>query len=140
MKGCVHAVHHRVPVPKLSAQRRHSTWMRSRRSSSGRGRHRTSALTCSCASTMLKQAGSSSAGYTSYRLLRALVECGQYLAAIGISYAGLEALGLPKDSLQSFPEAFRVGMAARARHSGTKASTIRRIGTRRSAPARFTSG
>src|SRR5262245_13434717 len=34
---------------------------------------------------------------------------------IGISYAGLEALGLPRESLQSFPEAFRVGMAARAR-------------------------
>jgi Dyp-type peroxidase family len=38
--------------------------------------------------------------------------------AIGISYAGLEALGLPKESLQSFPEAFRVGMAARARQLG----------------------
>ena len=37
---------------------------------------------------------------------------------IGISYAGLEALGLPKESLQSFPEAFRVGMAARAEHLG----------------------
>ncbi|MGX5851401.1 Dyp-type peroxidase [Mesorhizobium sp. PL10] len=35
--------------------------------------------------------------------------------AVGISYAGLEALGLSKESLQSFPEAFRVGMAARAR-------------------------
>jgi Dyp-type peroxidase family len=35
--------------------------------------------------------------------------------AIAITYAGLEALGLPKDSLQSFPEAFRVGMAARAK-------------------------
>ena len=35
--------------------------------------------------------------------------------SIGISYAGLEALGLPQESLQSFPEAFRVGMAARAR-------------------------
>jgi Dyp-type peroxidase family len=35
--------------------------------------------------------------------------------AVGISYAGMEALGVPKDSLQSFPEAFRVGMAARAR-------------------------
>lgn len=34
--------------------------------------------------------------------------------AIGISYAGMEALGLPKESLDSFPEAFRVGMAARA--------------------------
>jgi deferrochelatase/peroxidase EfeB len=31
-----------------------------------------------------------------------------------ISYAGLEALGLPQNSLESFPEAFRVGMAARA--------------------------
>jgi Dyp-type peroxidase family len=34
---------------------------------------------------------------------------------VGISYAGLEALGVPRDSLQSFPEAFRQGMAARAR-------------------------
>jgi Dyp-type peroxidase family len=34
--------------------------------------------------------------------------------AVGITYAGLEALGLSADSLQSFPEAFRVGMAARA--------------------------
>ena len=38
--------------------------------------------------------------------------------AIGISYAGFEALGVPRDSLQSFPEAFRVGMAARARQLG----------------------
>ncbi len=38
--------------------------------------------------------------------------------AVGISYAGLEALGVPRDSLQSFPEAFRVGMAARARQLG----------------------
>ena len=37
---------------------------------------------------------------------------------IGISYAGLEALGLPKESLESFPDAFRVGMAARARQLG----------------------
>jgi Dyp-type peroxidase family len=35
--------------------------------------------------------------------------------SVGISYAGLEALGLPQSSLESFPEAFRVGMAARAR-------------------------
>jgi Dyp-type peroxidase family len=35
--------------------------------------------------------------------------------SVGISYAGLEALGLPQNSLQSFPEAFRVGMAARSR-------------------------
>ena len=38
--------------------------------------------------------------------------------AVGISYAGLEALGFPQDSLQSFPEAFREGMAARARQLG----------------------
>src|SRR5215813_8743689 len=29
--------------------------------------------------------------------------------AVGISYAGLKALGVPPDSLQSFPEAFREG-------------------------------
>src|SRR5258707_8811371 len=34
--------------------------------------------------------------------------------AVAISYPGLMALGVPEDSLQSFPEAFRVGMAARA--------------------------
>ena len=38
--------------------------------------------------------------------------------SVGISYAGLKALGLPNDSLQSFPEAFREGMAARARQLG----------------------
>src|SRR4029453_558302 len=35
--------------------------------------------------------------------------------AVAISYPGLESLGLPEDSLQSFPETFRVGMAARSR-------------------------
>jgi len=34
--------------------------------------------------------------------------------AVAITYTGLVALGVPADSLQSFPEAFRVGMAARA--------------------------
>src|SRR5262249_33089924 len=38
--------------------------------------------------------------------------------SLGITYAGLEALGLLNESLQSFPEAFRVGMAARAKHLG----------------------
>jgi len=38
--------------------------------------------------------------------------------SVGISFAGLKALGLPEDSLQSFPEAFREGMAARARQLG----------------------
>jgi deferrochelatase/peroxidase EfeB len=34
--------------------------------------------------------------------------------AVAFTYSGLAALGVPEDSLQSFPEAFRVGMAARA--------------------------
>lgn len=38
--------------------------------------------------------------------------------AVGITYTGLEALGVPSDSLLSFPEAFREGMAARARQLG----------------------
>jgi Dyp-type peroxidase family len=38
--------------------------------------------------------------------------------AVGITHAGLNALGVPQDSLQSFPEAFREGMAARARQLG----------------------
>src|SRR5690349_19292789 len=38
--------------------------------------------------------------------------------SVGISYTGLKALGLPENSLQSFPEAFREGMAARARQLG----------------------
>src|ERR1700754_4610069 len=37
---------------------------------------------------------------------------------VGITYTGLEALGLSQESLQSFPEAFRVGMAARATQLG----------------------
>ena len=38
--------------------------------------------------------------------------------AVGISYGGLKSLGLSDDSLQSFPEAFREGMAARAHRLG----------------------
>jgi len=34
--------------------------------------------------------------------------------AVAISYPGFVALGVPDDSLRSFPEAFRMGMAARA--------------------------
>ena len=34
--------------------------------------------------------------------------------AVAITYSGLVASGVPEDSLQSFPGAFRVGMAARA--------------------------
>jgi deferrochelatase/peroxidase EfeB len=39
-------------------------------------------------------------------------QAGQTWISAAISYAGLVALGVPEDSLQSFPEAFRVGMAA----------------------------
>ena len=41
-------------------------------------------------------------------------QAGEAWISVAISYSGLVALGLPEDSLQSFPEAFRVGMAARA--------------------------
>jgi Dyp-type peroxidase family len=41
-------------------------------------------------------------------------QAGEAWISVAISYAGLVALGVPDDSLQSFPEAFRVGMAARA--------------------------
>jgi Dyp-type peroxidase family len=34
--------------------------------------------------------------------------------SVAITYAGLKALGVPEASLESFPEAFRAGMAARA--------------------------
>src|SRR5215468_7994909 len=37
---------------------------------------------------------------------------------VGISYAGLEAVGLSQEALRTFPEAFRVGMAARAKQLG----------------------
>src|SRR6186713_2988339 len=41
-------------------------------------------------------------------------QAGEAWTSIAISYTGLVALGVPEGSLQSFPEAFRVGMAARA--------------------------
>jgi Dyp-type peroxidase family len=41
-------------------------------------------------------------------------QAGEPWIAVAITYPGLVALGVPEDSLQSFPEAFRVGMAARA--------------------------
>jgi Dyp-type peroxidase family len=37
---------------------------------------------------------------------------------LGLSYAGLEALGVPEQSLASFPAEFRQGMAARAEYIG----------------------
>jgi Dyp-type peroxidase family len=41
-------------------------------------------------------------------------QAGEPWIAVAITYSGLVALGVPEDSLQSFPEPFRVGMAARA--------------------------
>jgi len=41
-------------------------------------------------------------------------QAGEDWISVAVTYPGLVALGLPEDSLQSFPEAFRVGMAARA--------------------------
>ena len=52
--------------------------------------------------------------------------------SVAISYAGLVALGVPEDSLQSFPEAFRVGMAARADQLLDTAQRPGALGRRRS--------
>jgi Dyp-type peroxidase family len=41
-------------------------------------------------------------------------QAGEPWIAVALTYAGLVALGVPEDSLASFPDAFRVGMAARA--------------------------
>ena len=41
-------------------------------------------------------------------------QAGEAWIAVAITYAGLVALGLPDESLNSFPEAFRVGMAGRS--------------------------
>ena len=39
---------------------------------------------------------------------------GEAWIAVALTYSGLEALEMPQESLQSFPETFRLGMAARA--------------------------
>ena len=50
--------------------------------------------------------------------------------SVGISYAGLQALGLPQDSLQSFPEAFREGMArARSPAAGRRRQRSNELAT-----------
>src|SRR5215467_2154353 len=41
-------------------------------------------------------------------------QAGEAWISAALTYSGLVALGLPEDSLRSFPEAFRMGMAARA--------------------------
>ena len=53
------------------------------------------------------------------RLLPHVVSAAQFAAAetwvaVALTYAGLQALGVPQTSLDSFPTAFREGMAARA--------------------------
>jgi Dyp-type peroxidase family len=42
----------------------------------------------------------------------------QAWVSAGVTFQGLKALGVPQDSLDSFPEAFQQGMAARAEHLG----------------------
>jgi Dyp-type peroxidase family len=42
----------------------------------------------------------------------------QFSLAVGLTYTGLEALGLPQESLETFPVEFRQGMAARAEELG----------------------
>ena len=99
--------------------RRRSTCMKSRRPSSGRGRRRTSARTCSCASTMRERAANSCGGS---HLMSPPRRTGGMRPMPGWrSRSAMRASrrsGVPQDSLQSFPEAFRVGMAARARQLG----------------------
>src|SRR6188472_2598960 len=51
----------------------------------------------------------SAAGFDSHR---------QFSLAVALTYTGLEALGLPQESLESFPDDFRQGMAARADELG----------------------
>src|SRR6188472_3545690 len=51
----------------------------------------------------------SAAGFDSHR---------QFSLAVALTYTGLEALGLPQESLESFPDEFRQGMAARADELG----------------------
>src|SRR6185436_10029994 len=41
-------------------------------------------------------------------------QAGEAWISAAVSFNGLVALGVPKDTLSSFPEAFRLGMAARA--------------------------
>ena len=45
---------------------------------------------------------------------------GEPWIAVAFTHAGLATLGVPEDSLESFPDAFRVGMAARAEQLGDR--------------------
>src|SRR3954468_20054896 len=67
-------------------------------------------------------------------------QAGQPWISVALSYAGLVALGVPQDSLRSFPEAFRAGMAARAGQLLDDGTTPRSTGTRRSGAGSSTSG
>ena len=48
--------------------------------------------------------------------------------SVALTYRGLEALGVPQDSLDSFAWEFRQGMAARRRRSATRARAPRALG------------
>ena len=50
---------------------------------------------------------------------------------VGLSFAGLKALGVPEESLASFAPEFQQGMAARAADSGTSGRTRRSTGRHR---------
>ena len=87
----------------------------SRRPSCATGRSRTTAPTSCCTWRMRVQAASSCGGSTPH--VDSAAEwwrAGEAWTSIAISHTGLVALGLPQDSLDSFPDAFRVGMAERA--------------------------
>lgn len=61
-------------------------------------------------------------------------QSGESWISVAISYAGLVALGVPEDSRNGFPEAFRAGMPRAPASSSTPVRTTRCIGRRRTAP------
>ena len=62
----------------------------------------------------------------------------RFTVNIGFTYEGLKALGLSQRSLDSFPEAFRVGMRGRARPWAMSGRTRRNTGRAVSAVPTFT--
>ena len=68
-------------------------------------------------------------------------QAGQPWISVAITYPGLVALGVPQDSLDSFPDAFRTpGWPRRPASSSTPGRMTRRTGMRRSGPGSSTSG
>ena len=76
---------------------------------------RTSAPTCCCASRTAPTAASWSGGCTGSPTPRAAADIADDTSlTVAFTYHGLEALGVPQASLDSFAPEFREGMAARA--------------------------